>query len=90
MPDAEILHFVDSDVLATVVRDQGISERSEQRMVHLAEGGGGRGHGETHPGRERQCAATPDQGEGPPRPRFADRVKGRAKWLHIVTGVPPA
>lgn len=37
IPDAEILHFVDSDVLATVVRENGISERSEQRMVHLAE-----------------------------------------------------
>ncbi len=37
IPDAEILHFVDSDVLATVVREGGISERSEQRMVHLAE-----------------------------------------------------
>ena len=37
VPDAEILHFVDSDVLATVVREQGISERSEQRMVHLAQ-----------------------------------------------------
>lgn len=36
MPDAEILHFVDSDLLATVVREQGISEQSEQRMVHLA------------------------------------------------------
>lgn len=37
MPGAEILHFVDSDVLATVVREQGISEQSEQRMVHLAQ-----------------------------------------------------
>ncbi len=37
IPDAEILHFVDSDVLATVVREQGISQRSEQRMVHLAQ-----------------------------------------------------
>jgi Asp/Glu/hydantoin racemase len=37
VPGAEILHFVDSDVLATVVRENGISERSEQRMVHLAE-----------------------------------------------------
>jgi len=37
LPDAEVLHFVDSDVLATVVREQGISEASEQRMVHLAE-----------------------------------------------------
>ncbi len=37
IPDAEILHFVDSDVLATVVREQGISNRSEQRMVHLAQ-----------------------------------------------------
>ena len=37
IPDAEILHFVDSDVLATVVREQGISASSEQRMVHLAQ-----------------------------------------------------
>ncbi len=37
IPDAEILHFVDSDVLATVVREQGISEQSESRMVHLAQ-----------------------------------------------------
>ncbi len=37
MPEAEILHFVDSDVLATVVREQGISASSEQRMVHLAQ-----------------------------------------------------
>ncbi len=37
IPDAEILHFVDSDVLATVVREQGISAASEQRMVHLAQ-----------------------------------------------------
>ncbi|MEO5833055.1 MAG: aspartate/glutamate racemase family protein [Nakamurella sp.] len=37
IPDAEILHFVDSDVLATVVRENGISPSSEQRMVHLAE-----------------------------------------------------
>lgn len=37
VPEAEILHFVDSDLLATVVREQGISEQSEQRMVHLAQ-----------------------------------------------------
>lgn len=37
VPDAEILHFVDSDVLATVVRENGISEKSAERMVHLAE-----------------------------------------------------
>ncbi len=37
IPDAEILHFVDSDVLATVVREQGISDQSEARMVHLAQ-----------------------------------------------------
>lgn len=37
IPDAELLHFVDSDVLATVVREQNISEASEQRMVHLAQ-----------------------------------------------------
>ena len=28
IPDAEIMHFVDSDVLATVVREQGISAQS--------------------------------------------------------------
>lgn len=37
IPGAEILHFVDSDVLATVVREQGISDQSEARMVHLAQ-----------------------------------------------------
>jgi len=37
IPDAEILHFVDSDVLATVVRENGISDSSTERMVHLAE-----------------------------------------------------
>ena len=37
IPDAEVMHFVDSDVLATVVREQGISPRSEARMVHLAQ-----------------------------------------------------
>lgn len=36
IPDAELLHFVDSDVLATVVREQAISPASESRMVHLA------------------------------------------------------
>jgi Asp/Glu/hydantoin racemase len=37
LPDDEIIHFVDSDVLATVVREGGISADSEQRMVLLAE-----------------------------------------------------
>jgi len=37
IPDAEVMHFVDSDVLATVVREHGISAKSEQRMTHLAE-----------------------------------------------------
>jgi Asp/Glu/hydantoin racemase len=36
IPDVEILHFVDSDVLATVVREQRISASSEARMVFLA------------------------------------------------------
>lgn len=36
IPDAEIMHFVDSDVLATVVREQRISVQSEARMTHLA------------------------------------------------------
>ena len=33
IPDAEVLHFVDSDVLATVVREQGISDKSEARLI---------------------------------------------------------
>jgi Asp/Glu/hydantoin racemase len=37
IPDAEVVHFVDSDVLATVVREQGISSKSEARMTHLAQ-----------------------------------------------------
>src|SRR6478735_4624514 len=37
IPDAEVMHFVDSDVLATVVREQGISAKSEARMSHLAQ-----------------------------------------------------
>lgn len=37
MPKAEVVHFVDSDVLATVMREQGISDRSTSRMVHLAQ-----------------------------------------------------
>jgi len=37
IPDAEVIHFVDSDVLATVVREQGISPKSEERMTHLAQ-----------------------------------------------------
>lgn len=37
IPDAEVIHFVDSDVLATVVREQGISPKSELRMTHLAQ-----------------------------------------------------
>jgi Asp/Glu/hydantoin racemase len=37
IPDAEVIHFVDSDVLATVVREQGISTKSEERMTHLAQ-----------------------------------------------------
>ncbi|WP_329294388.1 aspartate/glutamate racemase family protein [Streptomyces pseudovenezuelae] len=36
-PDAKVLHFVDSDVLAAVVRDGGVSPASTQRMVHLAQ-----------------------------------------------------
>ncbi|TDU01709.1 hypothetical protein EDD99_0078 [Streptomyces sp. 846.5] len=36
-PDATVLHFVDSDVLATVMREGGISPASTQRMVHLAQ-----------------------------------------------------
>lgn len=37
IPDAEVLHFVDSDVLATVVREGGISSASEERMTRLAQ-----------------------------------------------------
>lgn len=37
LPGAEVIHFVDSDVLAQVGRDGGITEQSTQRMVHLAE-----------------------------------------------------
>jgi len=37
LPDAEIVHFVDSDVLATVMREENISEASTNRMVHLAQ-----------------------------------------------------
>ncbi len=37
VPGVELMHFVDSDDLATVVRDQGISASSEARMVHLAQ-----------------------------------------------------
>lgn len=37
VPDVELLHFVDSDVLATVVREQEISAASEARMVHMAQ-----------------------------------------------------
>ncbi|WP_060886536.1 aspartate/glutamate racemase family protein [Streptomyces caniscabiei] len=36
-PDARVLHFVDSDVLAAVVRDGEVSPASTQRMVHLAQ-----------------------------------------------------
>lgn len=37
IPGAEVMHFVDSDVLATVVREQRISDRSAARMTHLAQ-----------------------------------------------------
>ncbi|MET3934686.1 aspartate/glutamate racemase family protein [Arthrobacter sp. OAP107] len=37
IPDAEVMHFVDSDVLATVQRENGISRKSEERMIHLAQ-----------------------------------------------------
>lgn len=35
-PGDELVHFVDSDVLATVIQDGSISQESESRMVHLA------------------------------------------------------
>jgi Asp/Glu/hydantoin racemase len=37
LPEDELIHFVDSDVLASVVRDGGISAASEERMLHLAQ-----------------------------------------------------
>jgi Asp/Glu/hydantoin racemase len=37
LPDAQVVHFVDSDVLAQVGRDGGITQSSTDRMVHLAE-----------------------------------------------------
>ncbi|WP_404437104.1 aspartate/glutamate racemase family protein [Microbacterium aerolatum] len=37
MPGDELVHFVDSGVLADVVRDGGIDEASTERMVHLAQ-----------------------------------------------------
>jgi Asp/Glu/hydantoin racemase len=36
IPEADVMHFVDSDVLATVMREEGISPKSEARMIHLA------------------------------------------------------
>jgi len=36
-PDAKVLHFLDSDVLATVMRDGEVSPASTQRIVHLAQ-----------------------------------------------------
>lgn len=36
-PDAKVLHFVDSDVLATVMHEGEISPASTRRMVHLAQ-----------------------------------------------------
>lgn len=37
IPGAEVMHFVDSDVLATVMREQRISDKSAARMTHLAQ-----------------------------------------------------
>jgi Asp/Glu/hydantoin racemase len=37
LPDAEVAHFVDSDVLSTVMREGSVSESSTSRMVHLAQ-----------------------------------------------------
>jgi Asp/Glu/hydantoin racemase len=37
LPEAEVIHFVDSDVLATVIKEQGISPASEVRMTRMAE-----------------------------------------------------
>lgn len=37
LPEAEVIHFVDSDVLATVMREESISEASTNRMVRMAQ-----------------------------------------------------
>jgi Hydantoin racemase len=37
MPGDEVIHFVDSEVLADVVRDGEITESSRDRMIHLAQ-----------------------------------------------------
>jgi Asp/Glu/hydantoin racemase len=37
IPDADVIHFVDSDVLATVVREGRISPQSDLRMTYLAQ-----------------------------------------------------
>jgi Asp/Glu/hydantoin racemase len=37
LPDTELVHFVDSGVLATVMREGEISEASTKRMVHMAQ-----------------------------------------------------
>jgi Asp/Glu/hydantoin racemase len=37
IPAAEVIHFVDSDLLATVIRERGISANSALRMTHLAQ-----------------------------------------------------
>lgn len=37
LPDAHVAHFIDSDVLAQVGRDGGVTSASTSRMVHLAQ-----------------------------------------------------
>ena len=37
IPHAEVMHFVDSDILATVVRERGISTNNALRMTDLAQ-----------------------------------------------------
>ncbi|GAB3598117.1 aspartate/glutamate racemase family protein [Microbacterium tumbae] len=37
LPGDELIHFVDSEVLADVVKDGGVNESSTERMVHLAQ-----------------------------------------------------
>ena len=61
IPDAEVLHFVDSDVLSTVVREQGISPASEARMSHLAQAAEAADN-------SRRRANTPDPGRPLQRP----------------------
>lgn len=37
LPDTEVIHFIDSDVLSTVMEEEKISEASTNRMVYMAQ-----------------------------------------------------